>query len=261
MDIQDKDPLPIGRAAFAKAFCADWISDNSKIILLSFVTLIVLSFTLSQLMGKISMGKKSDYLEVHRAFRAWSANEGHDLKMLRSLEGPLSRHPELESKFGAHIAQRLLCFGDVKKADRYAKAALDRAGDLMSPYYERFSRNTLLISRGQFAPALEEANHFKLELENDDAFWEGRDKFVRSGTVLYAYNLVRIAALERQLGSNEGELRAWEELVSNAGWNDRPLNTKTYDPQAYELLAQNFKQGDVSLLDYIEQRKKNLSNH
>jgi hypothetical protein len=253
MDRQPKDPLPIGRAAFAKAICADWISENSKTIL------IILSFTLSQIAGKISLGKKSDYAEVHRAFHAWSAGEAHDQKMLKSLEAPLGRHPELEAKFGAHIAQRLLCFGDVKKADRYALAALNRAGDLISPYYERFSRNTLLISQGKFAPALNEAKQLKTELEGDDVFWAGRDKFIHSGTVLYAYNLLRIAALERQLGSNEGELKAWEELVTNAGWNQHyPLHTKTYDPEAYALLAQNFKQGDLSLLDYIEQRKKEL---
>jgi hypothetical protein len=34
---------------------------------------------------------------------------------------------------------------------------------------------------------------------------------------------------------------------------------KTYDPEAYSLLAKNFSQGDVSLLDYIEQRKKELT--
>lgn len=259
MDLRPKVSLPLGRAAFAKVFSAEWISENSKTILLSFITLIVLSFTLFQFMGRSPLSKKSDYWEVHKAFNAWSAQEGHDQKMLKSLEGPLSHYPELEAKFGAHIAQRLLYFGDVKKADRYAKAALNRVGDLMSPYYERFSRNSLLITQGQFAPALEEAKRLKSELENDDAFWERRDKIVRSGTILYAYNLLRIASLERQLGSKEGELKAWEELVNNAGWNGSPRNVKTYDPQAYELLAQNFKQGDVSLLDYIEQRKKALA--
>ncbi len=259
MDKQPKEQLPIGRAAFAKAFCADWISEHSKKILLSFLTLIVLSFCLFQLMGKLSTGKKSDYLEIQNAFSAWASDESQDPHIPKALQSPLSRHPELEGKFGTPIAQRLLTLGDAKMADKYAKAALHRTHDLTSPYYERFSRNTLLISRGEFAPALEAAKQLKSDLEQDDAFWEGRDKLIHSGTVLYAYNMVRIAALERQLGSKEGELKAWEELVRNAGWKDRPSNPKTYDPEAYALLAQNFTQGDVSLLDYIEQRKKELT--
>lgn len=259
VDIRPKDQLPIGRAAFAKTICADWISEHSKTILLALGSLIVLSFCLFQLIAKFSTGKKSDYLEVQSAFGAWVSDEKQDPKTLKSLEIPLARHPELEAKFGTHIAQRLLCLGDVKKAGKYATAALNRATSLTSPYYERFSRNTLKISQGQFLPALEEAKRLKADLENDDAFWEGRDKFIRSGTILYAYNLARIAALERQIGSTEGELKAWDELVRCAGWKDSPSQIKTYDPEAYALLAQNFTQGDVSLLDYIEQRRKELT--
>jgi len=259
MENQPKEQLPIGRAALAKVLCADWITDHGKTILLSFITLIALAFFLFQLMGKFSTGKKSDYLEVQKAFTAWVSQETEDHNLLKSLEKPLSRHPELQAKFGNQIAQRLLSLGDVNKADAYARAALSRSQDLTSPYYSRFSRNTLMISHGKYLEALEEAKRLKTDLERDDAFWESRDKFVRSGTILYAYNLVRIASLERQLGSKEGELKAWEELVQNAGWKSLPANMKTYDPEAYALLAQNFTQGDVSLLDYIEQRKKELA--
>lgn len=260
MDQQPQDHLPIGRAALAKAFCADWISEHGKTILLCFVTLILLSFCLFQLSAKLSTGKKSDYLQVQRAFHAWISKEGQDPKLLKDLERPLKSHPELEAKFGTHIAQRLLGLGEVHKADGYATAALKRSHELTSPYYSRFSRNTLLISQGKYDKALEEAKLLKAELEKDDAFWEGRDKFIKSGTILYAYNLVRIASLEGQLGSKEGELKAWEELVQNAGWKDQPVNMKTYDPEAYALLAQNFTQGDISLLDFIEQRKKELAH-
>jgi hypothetical protein len=259
MDNQPEEQLPIGRAALAKVLCADWISEHSKTILLSFITLIVLSFCLFQLMGKFSPGKKSDYLEVQNAFSAWVAQETQDHNLLKNLERPLSHHPELQAKFGTQIAQRLLSLGDVSRADVYAKAALIRSQDLTSPYYSRFSQNTLTISQGKFSDALEEAKRLKIDLEKDDAFWERRDKFIRSGTVLYAYNLVRIASLERQLGSKEGELKAWEELVKNAGWKERPENSKTFDPDAYALLAQNFTQGDISLLDFIEQRRKELA--
>ncbi len=255
---QSHDQLPIGRAALAKALCADWISEHSKTILLSFGTLIALSFCLFQVSHRLSFGKKSDYLEVQNAFTAWISQEAQDHALLKNLEKPLSRHPELQAKFGTQIAQRLLSLGEVNKANLYAKAALVRTQDLTSPYYSRFTRNTLMISEGKYLQALEEAKQLKLDLEKDDPFWEKRDKFIRSGTILYAYNLVRIAALERQAGSKAGELTAWDELVRNAGWEDHPANLKTYDPDAYALLEQNFTQGDVSLRDFIDQRKKEL---
>jgi hypothetical protein len=260
MDNPPREQLTIGRAALAKAFCADWITENTKTILLSLLTLILLSFFLFQVMGKFSSGKKSDYLEVQKAFNTWVAGETQDHKLLKNLEKPLKRHPELQAKFGNQIAQRLLSLGEVAKADAYAKASLVRAQDLTSPYYSRFSRNTLAISQGKYAEALEEAKLLKIDLEKDDAFWESRDPFVRSGTILYAYNLVRIASLQRQLGSKDGELQAWEELVRNAGWKSQPPDLKTYDPAAYALLEENFTQGDITLLDYIEQRKKELIN-
>ncbi|MGC1878277.1 MAG: hypothetical protein WA678_02730 [Rhabdochlamydiaceae bacterium] len=259
MDNPPEEHLPIGRAALAKVFCADWISDHSKTILLSFITLILFSFCLFQFTGKFSSGKKSDYLEIQNAFNAWVSQKNHDHNLLKKLEKPLSRHPELQAKFGTQIAQRLLSLGDVGRADVYAKAAFVRSQDLTSPYYSRFSRNSLIISQGKYLEALEEAKNLKTDLEKDDAFWERRDKFAASGTVLFAYNLVRIASLERQLGSKEGELKAWEELVQNAGWKDEPVNLKTYDHEAYHLLAQNFTTGNISLLDFIEQRKKELN--
>lgn len=258
MDHPPKEQLPFGRLAFARTFCTDWISEHGKMIALALLTLIVLSFSLFQLIGKFSGDKTSVFIEAQKAFSSWTPERVGDLNALRALERPLQAHPELESKFGSHIAQRLLTLEDSKKADRYASAAFKRVHALTSSYYERFSRNTLVISRGQFAQGLEEAKRLKSDLDQDDAFWQGRDKFVRSGAMLYAYNLIRIAALERELGSKEGELKAWEELVNCAGWGQTPPCAKTYDPEAYALLAQNFTQGETSLLDYIQERKRLL---
>ncbi len=258
MDNQPQEQLPIGRVALARTITAEWVTEHSRTILIGLMSLILLAFFLFQVSGKLSTGKKSDYLEVQRAFTAWTAEEKQDPKLFAGLEKPLSRHPELEAKFGTHIAQRLLSLGDVRKAGQYATAALKRSHALTSSYYERFSRNTLAISQGKYPEALEEAKQMKAELEKDGAFWEKRDKLVHSGTLLYAYNLLRIAALERETGSKEGELKAWEELVSHAGWKGAPANPMTYDREAYSMLAQNFSEGDLTLLDFIEQRKKEL---
>ena len=117
MSNQTKGHLPIGRAAFAKTFCADWISEHSKMILTSFATLIVLAICLFQLMGKFSSGK-SDYLEAQSAFSAWTSEEALSSKIPSSLAKPLNRHPELQAKLGTHIAQRLLAFGEASNTGK-----------------------------------------------------------------------------------------------------------------------------------------------
>ena len=82
-------------------------------------------------------------------------------------------------------------------------------------------------------------------MENDNGFWEKRSHIVSHGSILYAYNLVRIAALEKAVGSPMGELTAWRELKKNAGWDLSVEPTKTSDAEAYLLVQQNFQLKDA----------------
>ena len=248
MDHPPKEKLQIGRVAFAKAFCAEWISEHSKTLIASFTTLIVLTVCLFQVSNKFF----SDNRSSEQAFKAWASSKETDSQLLKKLE---TGDASLKTKFGNQIAQRLLVLGEIGKAQDYAKATLKRTHDLTSSYYSRFSNNTLSIASGNYGAALEEAKQLKNDLEKDDTFWNNHDKSVKSGTVLYAYNLLRIASLERELGSIQGELAAWDEFLQNAGWNKQPKNPQTHDPDAYSLVASNFQQGETSLLNFIEERK------
>lgn len=195
MDLPPKEPLQIGKVAFAKAFCTDWLAEHSKILLATSATLIALTICLFQLSNTSLLRGKTDSTRTH---------------------------------------------------------------SLTSSYYTRFSNNTKFITSGNYAGALKEAQQLKTDLEQDLAFWNKRDKLVKSGTVLYAYNLIRIASLERKVGSVQGELAAWDELLQNSGWNRQPKNPLTYDPDAYALVASNFQNGETSLLDFIQARKAAL---
>lgn len=251
-----EERLTIGRAALAKGICREWISGHSKLILISFLTLIALSFCIYLVQSSLGGGSRLGRLETERAFQSWISSDSSGAAEWKELEKPLHRYPDLEAKFGAQIAQKLLAMGDIKKGEAYAKAVLKRAADLNTPFYSAFSNNTLAIASGKYREALAASEALKIQMLQDDAFWEGRDKIVRSGAALYAYNLLRIAMLYQRLGEKEAELQAWEELVQNAGWRGAPINPKTYDPEAYQALLENFTQGDLSLLDYIEQRKR-----
>ncbi len=250
-----KEPLLIGRAAFAKVLCVEWLTNHSKTILLSFATLIVATFSLYQIYNRVGSGSGAGYFEAERAYQTWISQESSDAAQFQKVERALRGHPDLKIKFGAQIAQRLVALGEVGKGSEYAREALHRAHDLSAGYYELFSKISLLVASGKYESALKASEELKAQMEGDDSFWQNRDPLVRSGSALYAYNLVRIASLYQELGQKEKELAAWDELVRNAGWKGIPQETKTFDPEAYAQLLQNFTQGDLSLLDYIEKRK------
>ncbi len=255
MDPSPKEPLQIGRVAFAKAFCADWISDHSKTLLMGSATLILLTFLLFQMTRSLSSPEGSA-ARAEAAFQAWSADNSGNPQLLLQLETALKKDPSLRAKFSSHIAERLLILGDLSKAAEYAKAAFSKTPSLTSPYYSRFSANTLRISAGKYQEALEEAKILKIDLEQDSPFWSEQSPWVRSGSVLYAYNLLRIASLERVTGSTEGERTAWDEFVRNA---KQPTPEKWNDPAAYAQLAENFQQGEISLFDFIKERQEALN--
>lgn len=249
---ESEGPLPFGRAALAKIFFLDRSVNKSRIAIYACSGLCV------AVLAAYQFGKSDTALpKVHLEANAMYAKRDDPL-VFNKLEKLVSMHPELQTKFGGAIAQRLLILGDTAKATAYMTAALERARGLISPYYTHFSKTTLLIAEGKLAVALEESKKLKSTLEKETSLWEKIGSEDRPGGLLYAYNLMRIAALERELGSKEGEKAAWEEIMCNAGWAKVNPPGKTYDPKSYVLLARNFQSGCFSLLDYIEQRKKEL---
>jgi hypothetical protein len=253
-----QERLPIGKIALAKTFAIDWVSENSKTVLAALATLFVVLFCLYQLSGKVSSQRRSDFLEAQASYSAWISAVASDAELFKQLEKPLKRHPELQAKFGSLIAQHCLGLDERGAGLKYAVASLKRTRNLSLPYYTQFSENSLKIVNRKFPEALAAAKNLKMQMEKDSAFWESRDKMIRSGHLLYAYNLLRIASLEREIGSKEGELAAWNELIRNAGWNGTSSQTKTYDPEAYQALARTFQDGEISLIEFVQQRQREL---
>ena len=253
----DKKPLVIGRVAFAKAVCTEWMMGHRRVLLAAILTFLVICISLFQLSTKLFPPATSS-LTSKKQF--YSASLRTDIEELNKMESALKKDPLLRAKLGQKLAQKFLAVGDVQKAHQYAKAALQRTHDLNSSYYARFANNTFAIVNHDYLHALKEAQQLKTDLEQDGSFWDRRDKFLKSGSILYAYNLIRIASLERALGSKGGELSAWDEFVQNAGWEGAPKNPQIYDEEAYSLVASNFQKGEVSLSDFIQERRKALTS-
>jgi len=253
------EPIVIGRVALAKAAWPDWIAENGKVVIVTVVSLLVLLFVTYQLIGKFSGKSRSDFALGDVAYAQWASKGSFDNDLFRQLQKPLSSHPELNQKFGAMIAQRLLSLGEGKRAQSFGLAALKRTQSIPADCYTQFSKTSLLISDGKLKESLERAKKLKQAMEEDKVFWEAQRPSVRMGSLLYAFNLLRIAFLEKEAGSPMGELLAWQELIRKAGWNGAPAESPTYAPEAYAALLQNFKEQDVTLLDYIHVRLNALS--
>ena len=56
--------------------------------------------------------------------------------------------------------------------------------------------------------------------------------------------------LEKQVGTPEDELTAWQDLKQ----------AESVDAKAFEQVIQLFKEGNVTLADYIEAREKTLKS-
>ncbi len=93
---------------------------------------------------------------------------------------------------------------------------------------------------------------------SDEKLWTHTEPSFKAGRALYAYNLVRIASLEREAGSFEGEMKAWDDVMHCSGWAGKEPRPHDYDPEAFRMLSVNFQSGDVSFVDFIKQRKNEL---
>lgn len=227
MKVEGQQSLSEGRAALAKMMTAQWVIEHGKQLGYGAFAIAALLFLLLSWSKRFS-GSSSDYLKAEVAFSTWAAQDKHDLALFKEVNDPLKRHPELAAKFGTLIAQRLLALGEAKLAQDYAQAALQRTKALLCPHHALFSQNTLLISQGRLQEALQGAYALKEKMAGD------------ASNTLFAYNLLRIAALERETGAFDKEMAAWEEVL-NCG--------------AFAQLSGNFQSGDVSLSDYIKQRQ------
>jgi hypothetical protein len=64
--------------------------------------------------------------------------------------------------------------------------------------------------------------------------------------------------LEKVAGTAAGELVAWQEFKKNASWDGGAPAPKLYDPEAYQLVEENFRKQEISLSDYIRFREKTI---
>ncbi len=128
----------------------------------------------------------------------------------------IDRHPELGTRYNGLIAQTFLRLGDIKMALQYGQKALQELSRENLPFYEDFSKTSLLIADGNYADALKRAEFLGKKM--NESLTGNKESQARGfGDILFISNLIRQAMLQQRLTNTEGELVAWQELQRVAG--------------------------------------------
>ncbi|MCB1108653.1 MAG: hypothetical protein KDK44_03270 [Chlamydiia bacterium] len=173
-----------------------------------------------------------DFLNAQKSYEQWE--NGNEDKLAK-LEQILGQHPELHGKYDVNIAAHLLAIEKGIEAKGYAMQTLKRT-DGTVPFHTQYAKTSVKIAEGSLEEALNEAMALKEALSGK-----------QDAKVLYGFNLMRIAALQRELEHLDAEKAALKELQAYLAQNK--------EDQELSLLAQHFQTGIVGLDDYIAYRQ------
>lgn len=204
----------------------DWFREKQNYFFYGFLFLAVVIFGYF----KFSPRKENtNFLSVEKAYHHWEKT-GENLD---ELETVLNHHPELETKFGALIAERFLLQGDGLAAKPFAEAVFRRISRHI-PEHVEFAEGSVLIAQGKISEVLQQSLALKERLSKD--------------LFLYGCTLVRIAGLSQELHNKDQEFAILQELEDF-------LTSKT---TAAIQLMNCFSHEKTTFQDYIAFRKNSL---
>lgn len=180
------------------------------------------------------------YAAAEGAIAKWEASP-QDEALYQNMKQALRTVPDLQKKHEGAIAQKLLDTDRIDEALVIANRSLNRVKDEV-PFHAIYAETSLLIEQGSFQEALENAVALKEQMGSSFL------KEAKGGSLVYVYNLLRIACLQQELKNRHGERAAWEELEGFL---------KSDSPVAHTLLD-NFSEKQINLNQYIAERKKLL---
>lgn len=199
---------------------------------------------------RLNARSEAEYIAAGRAFSALQAlpsgqqgiEENPDYKRL---VGILNRYPELASHYDGQLAQTLMRVGAVPLAMTYADRALQGLSAEHLPFYEEYSKSSLLITQGSEKEAYKRAVMLQKRMEEMSTAGTAASQS-EFGKVLFFLNRLRLATLAEKL-------RLPQE--ASAAWAAVNLEARTpQDPLLRNLLA-NWSSGDLSFARYIETQK------
>jgi hypothetical protein len=190
-------------------------------------------------------GPQADlYASGESAYAKWRAAP-EDEALYQTMRGALQKTPALEKRYEAAIAQTLFDLGKTEEGLGLARNSLKRV-DGETPFHTAYAAQTLLIQQGNYSEALKGALELqeKMDVLLDRTAWNAHS--LSGGSLLYAYNLLRIASLQQELGNQAGEQAAWAELETYFEKN----------PLAAQVIRENFSESGIGLDHYLQKRRR-----
>lgn len=259
MEKDSKDLLALGKLSFATEAGIEWLSSKGKWVLLFLGAGIGVLFCSYHFLSYKEGAVRSNFQVATSTFQEWLHSNQIDSKQIDEVKHTLRHHPELAAQFGSLVAQKMLLLGDAPFAEKQTRPIFDQI-EKECPYYVRFSRNSLEISKERFAEALQEAKSLKSDLQQDVSFWDKQNQGAHFGRYLYAMNLLRIALLEKRAGTLQSEKMAWEEIEQLAQAKKDSPAQKWLSSDTFQLLEDSFRENELSISDYMRYRKKEIAS-
>lgn len=173
-----------------------WAIANGKQIAYWALIAVLLLFTAYRYLASAAVQNEQEFISAESAMQTLASGSDTDAS-LQKLQAILKKHPELHAKYDGQIAQALLTAQNPSEAAPFAERTLKRTqGETPAPYLD-YSATTLLIADGKYPEALKAAQALKAHTEYP---------------TLYAFNLLRIALLNRELKQPQEEKAAWAEV-------------------------------------------------
>lgn len=222
----------------------EWFSKNKQILLWVILGLFAILIIAFRMISNQQLNAENDVLQAQISYAKVektdpAANPSEWNAELTKLEAILNKHPELQSKYDAILAQTLIIDQKSDLAVPYAERTFARVAHDAVNYYEDFAKTSLVIGLGQYEAALTQAQTLQSQLD------QATDK-ENFGT-LYLYNLIRLAILHQQLNQPAEEKNAWDALQNYQG-----------NPEAVLAVQELFRTDHASLSHYTNERQKAL---
>lgn len=205
----------------------DWLQVSRRHFFYGVLVIVAAFFVAFQIYERFTKPQINQVLTASAAYDKWA----HQGEAFENLEAMLDARPELETKFGALIAKRFIVQNEGDRAEPYAQNVFDRVLK-HTPDHAAFANGSLLIAKGSLEEALVESVALKERLSES--------------SLLYGFNLVRIASLYRETEALEEERIALKEL-------ERYLADHEDEGQ---VIRECFRIENTTLDDYIEHRKR-----
>ncbi len=221
----------------------DWFHEHGRFVAYAIVALLVVLLSALVWAGQRQGTSEKSYIGAQVSYEKFFKIAADQIDPAKeqpflALQEAMEEHPDLSARYEGPVAQVFLRVAAMEPALIYGGKALTRLSNENFPFFEDFSKTSLLIVQEEEQEALKRA----LFLQKKMLEAGGKDAI----TML---NQLRIAMLYGRMGNKVEESNAWRQ------W-ERLVIT---NPQAAQQIADGFKTGKVSLADYIAARKKDLS--